>query len=73
MSKKKRTIRDFYRHSDTGEIFVIERRWDGTILGSRPAPEPLKDINSYKCKPDNNVWIQENSDKLILYKADKEF
>lgn len=39
---------------------------DGAILGSCRATEPLRDVDSYKCTPDNNVWLAENSDKLVL-------
>lgn len=66
MRREQQTSRDFYRHAETGEIIVIERSWSGAILGSCPAKEPLKDLDSYECKPDNNVWIAENSDKLVL-------
>ena len=61
MRHENRITKDF-----SGEILVIERRWDGTILGSCPASEPLKELDSYECRPDNNVWIQEQSGKLIL-------
>ena len=66
MRRDKKTSKDFYKHSESNEIFVIERRWDGTILGSCPAMEPLKDLDAYKCKTDNNLWLAEISDKLIL-------
>ena len=66
MRREKQTTKDFYRHSETGEILVIERRWDGVILGSCPATEPLKDVGSYRCSLDANMWIAENSDKLVL-------
>jgi len=69
MKYKNKTTKAFYRHAETGEIVCIERRWDGMILGSCPASEPLRDLDSYICKPDNNVWIQENSDKLILIES----
>ena len=69
MKKSKQTSKDFYQHTETGQVLVIERRPDGAILGSCPASEPLKDLDSYECKPDNNVWVQENSHKLILYEA----
>lgn len=67
MRREKQTSKAFYRYTETGQIFVIERKADRAILGSCPAIEPLKELDSYDCKPDNNLWIQENSDKLILY------
>lgn len=69
VQKKKRTTKDFYHHIDTGAILVMERRADGVIVGSCPASEPPKDVDGYECKPDNNLWVQENSHKLILYEA----
>ncbi len=63
---KTQTTKAFYRHTETGDILVIERRWDGVLISSCPASKPLKDLDSYECKPDNNLWIQDNSDKLIL-------
>ncbi len=69
MKRHTRATKAFYWHTETGQILVIERRADGTILGSCPATEPLRDAGSYECKPDNNLWVQENSPKLILYEA----
>ena len=66
MRHEKQTIKDFYRHCETGEILVIERQWDGVILGSCRASEPRKDLDAYDCRPDNNVWLSENNDKLVL-------
>ena len=67
MKRSKETTRAFYKHAESGQILVIERRVDGTILGSCPATEPLRDVGSYECKADNNLWVQENSDRLLLY------
>ena len=58
-----------YQRTEADQILLIEQRADGTILGSCPAAEPLRDAGSYECKPDNNLWVQENSPKLILYEA----
>ncbi len=69
MKRSKETTSAFYRHADSGQILVIERRADGAILGTCPASEPLRDVGSYKCNPDNNLWVQENSHKLTLYEA----
>ena len=63
---KQKTSKAFYRHSETGQILVVEKRWVGVLPGSCPASEPLKDVDIYECKPDNNLWLMENSDKLIL-------
>ncbi|HUW21023.1 MAG TPA: hypothetical protein VMW16_17120 [Sedimentisphaerales bacterium] len=51
---------------ETGEIFVIERRRDGVILGSCKTSEPLKDLDAYECPTENNLWLQEQSNKLML-------
>jgi len=67
--KSKGTSKDIYQHTETGQVLVIERWSDGAVLGSCPASEPLRDVGSYECKPDNNVWVQENSHKLVLYEA----
>ncbi len=32
--KKQRTSKDFYQHSDTGEIYAVERLWSGGIVTS---------------------------------------
>lgn len=34
MRSEKQTSKDFYKHRETGEIFCIERRWDGVLIGS---------------------------------------
>ena len=65
--RRKSITKDFYRHTETGEIFIIERRrWDGVILGSCLAKKPLRDLQDYECVPDNNVKLSESSEKLIL-------
>jgi len=48
MRREKQTSRDFYRHTETDEVFYIERRWDGVLIGSCPATEPLKALDTYK-------------------------
>jgi len=54
MKPENQTSKYFYQHSETGEIFVIERRWDGVLLGSYgPLSEPLKGPDDYDCKADN--------------------
>jgi len=69
MKQEKKIARAFYRHAESGQILVIERSWSGIILGSCPATEPLKDLAEYQITPKNNLWIQENSDKLILIES----
>ena len=66
--KKQRTSKDFYQHRDTAEIFAIERKWSGGIVGSAgPLPEDtLSDLDSYEYTPDRNDWLNDASDKLIL-------
>ncbi|MHC4439762.1 MAG: hypothetical protein ACYS3S_20590, partial [Planctomycetota bacterium] len=66
MRPEKQTSKDFYRDSETGDIFCIERRWDGVLLGScGPLQEDnLKDLNDYECTDKNNLWIQDISDRL---------
>ena len=64
-----KTSKDFYRHSDTGEIFAIERRWDGAMLRSCGPlkEESLRALESYDYTDKLNLWLQEVSDKLILF------
>ena len=67
MKPENQTRKYFYRHSETGEIFIIERHWDGVLSGScGPLSEPLKGWYDYEITPKNNLWIQENSDRLEL-------
>lgn len=63
-----KTSKSFYRHRDTGEVFAIERQWDGTLVGScGPLTEnDLKDLVSYEYTPERNDWLRDASDKLIL-------
>jgi len=66
MKREKQTSRAFYRHSDTGQIVVIEQRSDGAIVASCPATEPLRELEFYQCKADNNLWVMENNNRLVL-------
>lgn len=68
MSKLTETDKDFYRHSETGEIFAVERTWDGEIVGSAGplAEDALRSLDDYEYKPDRNDWLKDNNDKLIL-------
>ncbi len=62
------TSKDFYEHGETGEIYAIERRRTGEIVGSAgPLPEnDLKHLDSYDYTPERNDWLNDASDKLIL-------
>jgi hypothetical protein len=66
MRCEKQKSKNFYRDTETGQLYVIERRWDGTIIGSCPAKEPLRDLDDYECTNKNNLWIQDIYDKLVL-------
>lgn len=63
-----KTSKDFYQHRDTGEVYAIERQWDGTLVGSYgPLTESdLRDLDSYEYTPERNDWLKDASDKLIL-------
>ena len=63
---EQQTTRAFYRHAESGQVIVVERRWDGTILGNCLATVPLKDLADYELSSDNNAWIESQNDKLIL-------
>lgn len=62
------TTKNFYRHSDTGEIYAVEVRWNGEVVGSCGplAENDLKDLNSYEYTSDKNEWLQEVNAKLLL-------
>ncbi|MHC4538308.1 MAG: hypothetical protein ACYTEK_06500 [Planctomycetota bacterium] len=65
IQKRKNNIqRGFFLHKKTKKIYVIEYQEDGTIIGSCKAKEPLKRLRRYKCKPDKNIWIQNNRDRF---------
>ncbi len=64
---EQRTSKDFYRHSETGEIYAIENLWSGgTVASTGPLSEPLKAPDEYEYSTEHNDWIQSESDKLIL-------
>ena len=60
--------RSLFKHSDTGQIYGIARRWNGTLIGScSPLPETdLKSTTDYDYTPNLNTWIKEEGNKLIL-------
>ena len=62
-----RTSKDFFEHSETGEIYAIESLWSGGVVGSAgPLTEPLKDPDEYEYTAERNDWLQEQSEKMIL-------
>ncbi len=67
-----KTSKSFYQHNDTGDIYAIERRWMGGVVGSAgPLPEnDLKDLDSYDYTPERNDWLKDASDKLILIESE---
>ena len=68
MRHEKEITKEFYRDPETGEIFCIEKRWDGVLLGSfGPLVEDnLKAPEDYICTDENNLWIQGISNRLVL-------
>ena len=62
------TSKDFYKHSETGEIYAIEMLWSSSIVASAgPLDETdLKYLNSYEYTPDRNDWLNENNNEMIL-------
>jgi hypothetical protein len=68
---KQQTTKAFCRYTETGQILVIEKRWGGTIIGSCPATEPLRELDSYECTDKNNLWVMECSAKLVLMDSEE--
>ena len=68
MRNQKQITKAFYRRAESGDIFCIEKRWDGVLLDSCGPlqKDELKDPDGYECTHKNNLWIQDVSDKLIL-------
>ena len=65
------TTKYFYRHISNGDIYAIEIRWDGLIVGSAGpfADDTLRPLDDYNYRPDRNAWLQSVNDKLILFDA----
>jgi hypothetical protein len=63
-----RTYRLFYRHVVTESIYAIERRLDGTLIGScGPLPaDDLEPPDSYKYTTELNDWLETQNEKLIM-------
>jgi tetratricopeptide (TPR) repeat protein len=64
-----KTIKHFRLHVETCDIYAIEQWSDGRLVGScGPLTEDdLKDLNSYGYSDEQNNWVQENIDRLILW------
>lgn len=62
------TSKNFYKHSETGEVYAIEMLWRGGIVASAgPLDEnDLKDLDSYEYTADRNDWLNENNNGMIL-------
>jgi hypothetical protein len=62
------TYKQFYQHVETESVYAIERRLDGTLIGScGPLPEDdLKPHDSYDYTTELNAWLETQNDKLIL-------
>jgi len=62
------TTKQFYQHLETGNLYAIERSWDGHIVGSAgPLDEPLQEPEDYEYTADLNDWLESQNDKLLLY------
>ena len=68
MRLDKQISRNFYKDTETGDIFCIEKSWDGVVLGScGPLQENnLKNPEDYECTLQNTLWLQDISDRLVL-------
>jgi hypothetical protein len=62
------TYRQFYQHVVTESIYAIERRLDGTLVGSCGplSADDLKSPHSYKYTTELNDWLETQNDKLIM-------
>ena len=62
-------IKHFRLHLETCDIYAIEQWSDGRLVGSCGplAEDDLKDLNSYGYSDEQNNWVQENIDRLILW------
>jgi hypothetical protein len=63
-----RTYKQFFRHVETESVYAIERRLDGTLIGScGPLPvDDLKPHDSYSYTTELNAWLETQDDKLML-------
>ncbi len=63
-----RTYRQFYQHAVTESVYAIERRLDGTLIGSCGPlpPDDLGPPDSYKYTTELNEWLDTQNGKLIM-------
>lgn len=64
-------LNNLYRHRTTGDLYVIRRHSDGKLVGSAgPLPGDLIiKLESVPVTAENNMWIEENAEDLILVDA----
>jgi|GEM_PF-4938398 len=64
-----KTIKHFRLHIETCDVYAIEQRADASLVGSCGplAEDDLKDLDSYDYSDEQNKWVQENIDRLILW------
>lgn len=63
-----RTYKQFYQHEVTESVYAIERRLDGTLIGSCGplSADDLKPHDSYDYTTELNEWLETQNDKLVL-------
>ena len=68
MTEGKLTTKQFFQHTGTGDIFVIEMTWSRIVVGSYgPVPaDDLKHPDSYVCTTEINAWLEIQKDMLIM-------
>jgi hypothetical protein len=64
-----KTIKHFRLHIETCDVYAIEQHADASLVGSCGplAEDDLKDLDSYDYSDEQNKWVQENIDRLILW------
>lgn len=57
-----------YRHRQTNELYAIRRKGSGEVVGSAGPLDidQIEDLEALAVTADNNQWIQENAQDLIL-------
>lgn len=60
--------RNFFQHISTGEVFAVETRWNGQVIGAAGplSPDALKDLGDYTYTARFNNFLQDSNNKLIL-------
>ncbi|MHC4110788.1 MAG: hypothetical protein ACYSUY_06920 [Planctomycetota bacterium] len=68
MTDDTQTNKQFYQHTGTGEIFVVEMTWNRSVVGSYgPVPmDDLKPPDSYVCTTELNAWLETQKDVFIM-------